>query len=191
MRKQIVARVTIIFIFFSFIAGCAKPSRNEYYGKSSNIDMTIGIPQRQGVTDQKVKQLETKLDALGVNVISVGQEYRVIIPVEHIFYYETPRIRWDAFHVVNMVVDYIKQFRIVSMRISAYSRDVDKKFAGALSLARARSIKDYLWSQSIDTRLVYTQSHSMENSANSCLHATKNSTDVHSNVEITFKNIIV
>ncbi len=184
-------KFTIIFMFFALLAGCSYTGKNKYYGKSSNIDMTIGIPQRTAVTDKKVSEIETKLDKLGVNVISVGQQYRVIIPVEKIFYYETPRLRWDAFQTVNLVVDYIKQFRIVSMKISAYSRDADRKYAGALSLARARSVKDYLWSQSIDTRLVYTQSHSMENSANGCCSASKSSSDVHSNVEITFENTIV
>ena len=100
---------------------------------------------------------------------------------------------WDSFDRVNLVVDYLKQFRLVDVRVDVYSRGMNRKQAAALSYARARAMTDYLWSQSIDARMMYTRAHSMENDPRSCSNSEKSklSSDIHEHVEITFRNTIV
>ena len=167
----------------------ARKVRN--YGLIKNIDTTIGLNQRTGVTDTKVTQLENELKSKGVSIVSVGQDYRIIIPAELVYYYQSPRIQMESYDIVNLIVDYIKQFRTVSMRVDAYSQDKDKNRAGALSLARARAMVDYLWSQAIDTRILYTQAHAMNRSPTACCESPSGRGDVPTRVEITFRNAII
>lgn len=173
------------------LAACQNAREASGYGSMKNIDTTIGIKQRQDVTDKKVTEIENELRAKGVSIISVGQDYRIIIPAELIYIYRSPRLEPTAFDIVNLVVDYIKQFRIVSMRVDAYSQNADKKRAGALSLARARTLVDYLWSQAIDIRLLYTQAHIMNRSPTACCNDKAGRSDVPTRVEITFRNAVV
>ncbi len=180
----------------SLLAVCAFSSctyqRHRYYDYQNSVDVTPDIVQRKEVTDRKVATITKLLDLNGVNVVTVGQDYRVIIPVEKLFYYKSPRIMWASYDVLNMVVDYLKQFRKVSMRVNAFSRDDDRKRAGALSYARARAIQDYLWSQDVDTRVIYTQAHSMETDPTNCCGKMRpEASDVHSHIEISFRNTII
>lgn len=178
-------------ICLTALMGCHQAKVNQYYGHTSNIDRTIGIKQRENVTDAIDAKIENELKGKGVSIISVGQDYRVIMPADLIYYYQSPRLRRRSFDIINLVVDYIKQFRVVSMRVDAYSQDKDIKRSGALSLARARSLVDYLWSQAIDTRILYTQAHSMERSITACCNDKRGIGDVPTRVEITFRSTIV
>ena len=186
-----VRRTLYLILATLLVTGCQNAPKNYWYGKTSNIDMTVGIAQREDVTDRKTAEIHAQLNLIGVDILSVGQDYRVIIPVEHLFYYETPRLMWDSFHMVNLVGEYLKQFRLVSVRINAYSHGPDRKQSGALSYARARAVADYLWSQNIGARMIYTQAHSMDNNPNACCSSSNASTDVPAHIELTFRNPIV
>lgn len=191
MQAKITKIVGLITLFLALLSGCSKAGKYHHYAKATNYDMTIGLPQRTDVTDAKVADLTKRLDAAGAHIISVGQEYRIILPADHIFYYQSPRLRWDAYDLVNLAVDYLKQYQKVSVRVSAFTRDKDKQFAGALSYARARSISDYLWSQDIDSRLLYTQVHSMKEDENCCGGISHRNSDLNENIEISFRNTII
>ena len=180
-----------IFACVLILSACHRSQIPTDYGHLKNIDTTIGIKQRVYVTDRNVTNIENKLKSLGVTVLSVGQDYRVIIPAELIYYYESPKLRWHSFGTINLVVDFLKQFRAISMRVDTYSQDKDKKRAGALSLARARALVDYLWSQAINTRLLYTQAHIINRSPSACCGDLKGRSDVPTRVEITFRNSII
>lgn len=169
--------------------GCQRKQQPMQVNK--NYDITVGIPQRDGVTDEKTHQLADQLKKQGGNVITVGQAYRVIFPAEKLFYYKTPRIMWSSYGKLNTVVDYLKQFRKVSIRVSAYSKDKDWKKAKALSYARARAVVDYLWSQAVDARIIYTQSHGMVCKSDKQCGGVSSFGDVHENIEISFNNTIV
>lgn len=184
-------RLVGLLILVVSLLGCQSQRIKKNYGHSSNIDRTIGIKQRPYATDKNIANLENELNSKGVTILSVGQDYRIIIPADLVFYYESPRLRWRSFGLINTTIDYIKQFRIVSMRVDAYSQDNDIKRAGALSLARARSMVDYLWSQAIDVRFIHTQSHTMERSPTACCTSKQGRSDVPTRIEITFRNTIV
>ena len=180
-----------VVLFTGLLFGCHSPRTNQNYGQVTNIDRTVGLKQRENVTDKKVVQLENELASKGVDIISVGQDYRIIIPANLIYYHASPKLIWGSYDTINLVVDYIKQFRTVSMRVDAYSQGADNEFSGALSLARTRTMVDYLWSQAIDTRFLYTQAHIMERSPNAWYKDKQGKSDVPTRVEITFRNTIV
>lgn len=158
--------------------------------ESKRPDITPGIRQRRLVTDKRMYKLTAKLESEGVDVISLGQEYRVIIPSGKIFYAKSPRIRWSQYGILNDVVDYLKQFRTISVTVSAYSKDENRARAGALSYARSEGIANYLWSQAIDTRIIHTQSHDVE-SYKCCAEQKDINPHVESRIEIWFRDVIV
>lgn len=167
--------------------GLYQPKKPE---EEKRPDITPGIIQRKTVTDRRMYKLVAKLEAEGVDVVSLGQEYRVIIPSGKLFYAKSPRIRWSQYGILNDVVNYLKQFRTISVTVSAYSKDENIARAGALSYARAEGIANYLWSQAIDTRLIHTQAHNIE-SVKCCDEQQDINPNVESRVEIWFRDVIV
>lgn len=178
----------------SLLAACAlSPDHKVRYSSNrKGTDITAGIVQREGVSDRRAKALRLKLQKSGLDIISVGQDYRIIIPIQKLFYNTSPRILDKAYGTLNEVIAYLQQFRKVTVRVSAYSSDKDAARAGALSLARARTVADYLWTQAIDARLVYTQAHSIELRQGCCKDDNyKLGEDSRSHLEIIFRNRIV
>lgn len=98
---------------------------------------------------------QSKLESQGVLFVTVGQEYMVVIPSDHVYYPSSPRIMWGSYGLLNDVADYLRYFKKVSVKITAYSTGKDSfSHNELLSLARARNIANYLWSQEIDARIL-------------------------------------
>ncbi len=155
-------------------------------------DITAGIKQRAHVTDKRTRRLAEKLKKDGVDIVTVGQDYRIIVPIQKLFFNTSPKVMPTAFGTLNLIVDYLKQYRKVTVRVSAFSSDSDSARAGALSLARARTVADYIWSQDVDARLVYTQAHSVEGGLDCCKQEVDRALeDSRSHLEITFRNRIL
>lgn len=182
------------------VVSCAQPKRSpQYYpwmnSKHTNAEMadvTSGIKQRTLVTDRKTRKLAEELKKDGVDVLTVGQDYRIIVPIQKLFFNTSPKVMPGAYGTLNRIVEYLKQYRKVSVRVSAFSNDYDSARAGALSLARARSVADYIWSQDVDARLVYTQAHSVESGLDCCKQEVDRSReDSRSHLEIIFRNRIL
>lgn len=181
----------VLMVLTLSLVACAKDrlSLRKRVDRQHVMVKTYGIPQRQGVTDKRTYTLLTALNTTGISVITIGQDYRVIVPVERLFFSSSPRIMWPSYETLNLVVEYLQQFRKISVRVSAYSKGKDRERAGALSLARARAVSDYLWKQDVDARLIYTQAHSLNSDA-CCQEGMMNRGDEHSHVEITFRDEI-
>ncbi len=174
----------VVFLLLTFsLTGCQK-RKHDIRFSTEESDMTPGITQRVGVSDKHTFELAKGLEQKGVQILSVGQDYRVIIPYEKLYNYSSPKIRWGSYVLLNAVVEYLKQFRKVSLKVSAYSEGENKRQAAALSYARARNLVNYLWDQDIDARLVYMQAHSIHRDR-------AGRAPIHATVEISFRNVII
>lgn len=173
----------------AFLVGCSTSKKVEYVGLN-DADVTVGIPQRQAVTDRRTYELEKLLNDAGIHILSVGQDYRIIVPVELAFYAHSPRLRWRSYDTLNLIVDYLKQFRKVSIRVTAFSKARSRNEAAAMSYARARALADYIWSQEIDARVIYTMSRTIARSPK-CCPGSNVDTSTHEHVEISFRNTLV
>lgn len=112
----------------------------------------------QGARDSTMMGMQGSLNARGVQVITMGQNYLVSIPAAAIFPEQSPKVNWDSYDLLNDVASYLKQFRKVSVQVNAYSNKwVSPQREHALTLARARAVADYLWSQGIDSRMMVAQ----------------------------------
>lgn len=116
------------------------------------------LPEQVALGDSEIYMLEKRLMERGVKVVSVGQNYLLSIPAASLFGDQSPRLTWESYDELNEIACYLRQFRKVGVNIAAYaSRYVSAKREHALTTARAEAVANYLWSQGIDSRLVFTQ----------------------------------
>lgn len=143
-----------------------------------------------GASDPKAMAIMNELKKQGVRIITIGQDYLVSIPAARLFADQSPRILWGSYAILNNVVCYLKQYRVVGVDVSAYStKYISAARERALTSARARAVADYLWSQDIDSRFIFTRGLGSDKPIESNMAAGDNSPN--SRIEITFRNAVV
>jgi intracellular multiplication protein IcmN len=114
----------------------------------------------EGSSDKQMIKMQGVFAAQGASVITMGQDYLISIPAATLFQNQSPRLSRSSYTLLNQVVCYLNLFRKVSVSVEAYSSkcgSVERE--KALSLARAQAVANYLWSQSIDSRFIFTHGH--------------------------------
>lgn len=138
-------------------------------------------PGAQGILKRLLKR--------GVKVISIGQNYLISIPANSIFGNQSPRIRWESYALLNDVVCYLKQFRKIGVDVTAYSSQyVSPARERALTSARAAAVTDYLWTQDIDSRFIFTRGLGSDKPI--FFNRSKEDSSPNARVEITFRNAV-
>jgi intracellular multiplication protein IcmN len=121
---------------------------------------------------------ETHLTDRGIQLITQGDDYLLSIPGRLLFYDHSPRIRWEAYAVLNDVAKYLRLYRKVSVQVTAlsapyrYAQSAER--TEALTRAQAEAVANYLWSQDIRARFIYAYGQR----------------SLNSRVEITFKEVV-
>jgi intracellular multiplication protein IcmN len=111
-----------------------------------------------GACDSSVIKYMKKLRKKGVKVIVIGQDYMISIPAPYLFAPQTPHIKWKSYALLNDVAVFLKQFRKISIYVTSYSsKYVSAQRERSLTLARSRVVSEYLWSQGVDSRFIFTQ----------------------------------
>ncbi len=105
---------------------------------------------------QRQQTLLQVLEEQGVRVIRVGDNMRVILPVDLFFYPDSQVINTRYFKVLNLVALYIRCFNKITVRVAGYTDDrCSQKRNLSLSYVRALNIANYLWAHHIDARLIF------------------------------------
>ena len=164
------------------IAGCSRTAQ-----PAADLDLPTQV---NGASDAGIVSLQARLNKAGVNVVSIGQDYLVAIPSGLLFATQSPRLTWESYQLLNNVVCYLQQFRKVTINVSAFSsKYVSKKREHALTLARAEAVAEYLWSQGIDSRFIFTQGAGSDKPI--VAFKTRGDLSPNSRIEITFRRAIV
>jgi intracellular multiplication protein IcmN len=179
-------KLICLFSAFSALVSCQSKIHWPFTSKQA-AEKREAIPYKvKGASDENRIKLKRKLDKSGAQVITMGQDYLISIPSASLFYYEAPRIKWASYPLLNIVADYLKQFRKVSVSVIAHTVNTNnERRSFALSTARARNVADYLNSQAIDARLIITEGLGSEKPIFS------ENTPNNSRIEITFRDVIV
>lgn len=143
----------------------------------------------RGACDATVMKLMNDLNKRGIKVVSIGQDYLISIPAQALFADQTPHLNWGSYGLLNTVAVFLKQFRKVAINVTSYSsKYVSVKREHALTIARSRVVGEYLWSQGIDSRFIFTEGLgsdkpivSMQNGGDSSPNA---------RIEITFRDAV-
>ena len=142
-----------------------------------------------GASDRTIEVMESRLNRKGIRVITVGQDYMMSIPSSVLFPSESPQLSWDSYALLNAIACYLKEFRKIAINVTAFSNKcVSAQRDRALTLARARAVGDYLWSQGVDSRFIFTQGLGSDKPI--VAFAEKGDNSPNSRIEITFRNAV-
>ena len=142
-----------------------------------------------GAKDKVIIEKQAQFNKKGVRVISMGQDYLISIPSKKLFANESPQILWPSYALLNAVACYLKEFRKVAITVTAFSsKCVSAKRDQALTLARARAVGDYLWSQGVDSRFIFTQGMGSDKPIG--IFTQTGDQSPNSRIEITFRDAV-
>ena len=128
-------------------------SKNRSYSAHHNLPYKVAR-----ACDKDIVVAEKRFNLIGVKVITIGQNYLISIPADNLFAQYSPRLRWGSYGLLNDVACYLKQFRKVAVNVTAFSsKHISKQRDKALTLARARAVGNYLETQDIDSRFIFTE----------------------------------
>lgn len=175
----------VIVLTLLVLTGCKtkvyRPLENE----------ALKLPYKlEGADDRAIIKLQKTLKRCGVVVITVGQDYLISIPSTSLFPNQSPHLTWASYGLLNNVVRFLKQFRKVAVNVTAYSgKYVSVRREHALTLERARTVADYLWSQGIDSRFIFSEGMGSDKPIMGYVREGDQSPS--SRIEITFRDAIV
>lgn len=189
MLKQLDIRYSRKIIYgmmvLVILAGCHR--RQPYSDTAVESDP---LPRRvASAQDPGAQQTLKRLLRRGVKVVTIGQDYMISIPADTIFGDQSPRIRWESYGLLNDVVCYLKQFRKIGVDVTAYSsKYVSAARERALTSARAAVVADYLWTQDIDSRFIFTRGLGSDKPI--LFNRAGGDSSPNARVEITFRNAV-
>ncbi|MFA5959479.1 MAG: type IVB secretion system protein IcmN/DotK [Tatlockia sp.] len=174
-----------LLIAFLLVAGC----KTKVYQPEENA--ALKLPRKvAGAEDRAIIQLQKTLSRCGVTVITIGQDYLISIPAPALFPNQSPELTWASYGLLNNVVKFLKQFRKVAVNVTSYTgKYISPKREHALTLARSRSVADYLWSQGVDTRFIFTEGLGSDKPIMSLTSGGDKTRNAR--IEITFRDAIV
>ncbi len=148
------------------------------------------LPRRvAGSSDAYVIAQQAGFARCGVKVITIGSDYLISIPSAALFADQSPRIKWESYTILNKVVKFMQQFRKVGVNVTSYSTQyVSSKREQSLTLARARAVADYLWSQGVDSRFIFAEGAGSEKPISTFTPGGERT--VNSRIEITFRDAV-
>lgn len=156
------------------------------------IDDSYKLPSRvDGSSDKKVIAMRNAFRrTASVKIISMGQDYLISFPSSAVFADQSPRVKWESYALLNQIVKFLKQYRKIAVNVTAYtSQYKSTRREQALSLARARFVADYLWSQGIDSRFIFSEGAGREKPIT--IYTQGGDKEPNSRIEITFREAIV
>jgi intracellular multiplication protein IcmN len=183
VRRRLRVGSFVVISTCLFLLGCS----NKVY----NPDDPRKLPWKlESADDKATAQLQRDLNHCGVAIITSGQDYLISIPSELLFANHSPRLIWGSYGILDQVVLFLRQFRKVAVNVTSYTgKCISPKREYALTLARARAVADYLWSQCIDSRFIFTDGRGAEKPISS--YVQYGDKTPNSRIEITFRNAIV
>lgn len=110
-----------------------------------------------GDSIERCQTLRDQLVAQGIQIIQVGDEVKIILPVDNYFHQNSPQLNSHYYSVLNKLAKFIRAFPKDSVKVSAYSDSADcENRSLALTRSQARAMASYLWRQGIDARMIYS-----------------------------------
>jgi intracellular multiplication protein IcmN len=151
MTKMIEWTIVCNIIVLMLLSGCQGSSQRFTQPPSK-------LPTHLPPSDPIKLKMERKLAAEQIQVIQQGQYVLISIPAVLLFAEQSPNILLDSYGYLNDVACYLKMFRHVEIDVNVYD-DCGENHQRLLSLTRLRAsrVADYLNTQAIDSRILFTR----------------------------------
>lgn len=151
LLKKSIRLFTLIMLSAWLMNGCEN-RRSSFNHNNAKLPRHVA-----GACDRDIANLERWFNKNEVQVVTIGQDFLIKIPADNLFADQSPRLMWGSYSLLNKVVCYLKQFRIVGVTITGHvSKYISVDRERALSLSRARAVGEYLSAQDIDSRFIFT-----------------------------------
>ncbi|MBA2648247.1 MAG: OmpA family protein [Legionella sp.] len=153
-------------------------------------DVVPSLPCKvEGACDATIIKFIDSLTKSGITVITMGQSFLISIPACALFEDETPHLACSSYGLLNDIASFLKQFRKIEIHVTSYSsKYISVQRERALTLARSRVVGEYLWSQGIDSRFIFTQGLGSDKPIVSSLLGGDRSPNAR--IEITFRRAV-
>ncbi len=179
-------RSMLLVAGLSALLGLSACHRTKAASRTETPDLPCKV---YGASDKAIIAMQADFNKNGIRVISIGQNYLISIPSAMLFTNQSPHLKWASYGLLNNVVCYLKQFRKVAVTVTTYSsKYLSFHREKALTLTRSRAVGDYLWSQGIDSRFIFTQGLASDKPIISSLAGGDGSPN--SRVEISFRRAV-
>lgn len=189
MRSVLANYIVIMIRAFGLIAllSVSACHRSNYIPDQDEPKLPCRV---QGACDKAIMKYFTKFNRSGIKAVTIGQDYLISIPANLLFEEQTPHLKWASYGVLNEVAAFLKQFRKVAVNVTSFSsKYVSVQREKALTLARSRVIGEYLWTQGIDSRFIFTQGLGSDKPITTYIQGGDKSPNAR--VEITFRDAVV
>ncbi len=167
MSKTIIQRGAWGLIFATLLlTGCHHKMRgviteDPFRAKVYILDKVARTTTSQERLTAKRSQLENRLAHHSVNLIQVGDEFKLLLPADHFFIDLSPKIKEEAYYDLDHISAYLNTYDKVGVEVASYTDNVCSKERNlALSRARAENIVKYLLRQGLDARVVMAVGYS-------------------------------
>ncbi len=120
---------------------------------------------------------------LGIRVIQIGHQVRIIVPADSVFLVNEPEIHVDANPGLDELATYLKQFGKTTMTITGYTDNLSSKW---LAEQQARALAAYLWTRGLQHDHFTIVGIGNRESATVASNRTVNGSLLNRRVEITF-----
>lgn len=173
----------ISLIAFFEVSGCNRAGYN-------TVDDGPKLPCKvQGACDATIIKNLSKFNKRGIKVVTMGQDYLISIPASALFEDQTPHLTWASYGLLNELAVFLKQFRKIAINITSYSsKYISVQREHSLTLARSRVVSEYLWSQGVDSRFIFTEGMGSDKPIMSFTQGGDKSPNAR--VEITFRRAV-
>lgn len=148
--------VTILLIALMTLLVVSSCRRSENFSETNTPKLPCKVT---GACDARIQKFLSNFSKRNnIKVITMGQNYMISIPASVLFADQSPRLLWPSYSLLNEVASFMKQFRKIAVTVTSYSsKYVSTRREHALTLARSRVVAEYLWTQGIDSRFIFTQ----------------------------------
>lgn len=181
--KRHYQKIMMLMMIAILVSGC----------RSSSLPTTnekAVLPHKVfGAYDAAIMEMQDGLNKKGIQVITLGQEYLISIPAARLFASQSPRLTWNSYGLLNEVACYLRQFRKISISVTAYSsKCLSSQRERALTLARAREVGNYLRRKNVDSRFIFT--HGLGSDKPILTLRQGGDASPNARIEITFRNAV-
>lgn len=178
--------ILLIFTLFSLL-GIGSCNRSKYVPEEELPKLPCKV---EGACDAAIIKYLNYFHKHEIKVVTIGQDYMISIPASMIFADQSPRIKWSGYAPLNEVATFLKQFRKIAITITSFSSTyVSPQRERALTLARSRVVGEYLWSQGVDSRFIFTQGLGSDKPIASVVQGGDHSPNAR--IEITFRRAVL
>lgn len=129
------------------LAGCSSAPK----AKPSLIPTEAPAPSLEKIRATALARLEQQ----GVRVIVVGEQCRVVLPSDYVFFPNSANVLSSAEPILKQVAVLVSTYATESMQVVGYTDKQDAPdYAIALTTRQAQVIAKRLWKHGVDTRLL-------------------------------------